>query len=111
MAKCVVRIGRSKDVYKMPVNKPCLAFSSFSQKWGEAVLNKDLIDYTLDYAKNKKLEYVEVRAQSQNREEMVLKNGDLEAYATYVDSGFSVRILTENGLGFASTNKWTKKEA
>jgi len=65
----------------------------------------------LEYAKGKKLEYAEVRAQGQNREEMILKNGDLEAYAMATDSGFCIRVLTENGLGFASTNKWTKKEA
>lgn len=75
------------------------------------MLDKDLIDYALDYARNKKIEYAEVRAQSQDREGIILKNGILEAYSMVVNSGFCVRILTENGLGFASTNKWAKEEA
>jgi len=75
------------------------------------LLDKDLVDYTLEYAKNKKIEFAEARAQSQNREGIVLKNDILEAYSTVVDSGLCVRILTENGLGFASTNKWTREEA
>jgi len=75
------------------------------------LLDKDLVDYALEYAKNKKIEYAEARAQSQNREEIVLKNGILEAYSIVVNSGLCVRILTENGLGFASSNKWTREEA
>ena len=75
------------------------------------LLDKDLVDYTLEYAKNKKIEYAEARAQSQNREGIMLKNSILEAYSTVVNNGLCVRILTENGLGFASTNKWTREEA
>jgi TldD protein len=35
----------------------------------------------------------------------------LEAYVSAVNSGFCVRILADGGIGFASTNKWTKEEA
>ena len=74
-------------------------------------MEKDIVDYCLEYAKNKKIEYAEARAVDTNAENMVLKNGLLDAYATAMDSGFCVRILADGGLGFASSNKWTKQEA
>lgn len=74
-------------------------------------MEKDVIDYALDYAQNKKIEYAEVRGQSQALDRMVLRNGILEAYVTAVDSGFCVRIMANGGIGFASTNKWSKAEA
>jgi TldD protein len=42
---------------------------------------------------------------------MVIKNGVLDAFISTEDSGFCVRILAKGGLGFASTNKWTRNEA
>jgi len=74
-------------------------------------LDKDIADYTLDYAKGKKVDYAEVRAHTENREELAMKNGVLDAYLSAVDSGFCVRVLVDGGIGFASTNKWTKEEA
>lgn len=74
-------------------------------------LDKDIADFALDYANSKKVDYAEVRAHSSNQEGLVMKNGVLDAYFSSVDSGFCVRILAEGGIGFASTNKWTKKEA
>jgi len=41
----------------------------------------------------------------------MMRNGILEAYATGVDSGFCVRLIANGGIGFASTNKWSKEEA
>jgi TldD protein len=41
---------------------------------------------------------------------MVIKNGVLDVFVSTEDSGFCVKILASGGLGFASTNKWTKKE-
>ena len=74
-------------------------------------MERDIADYALEYAGSKKIEYAEVRAQTQKQEELVLKNGILEAYVSAVDSGFCVRILADGGIGFASTNKRTKEEA
>ena len=74
-------------------------------------MEKDIVDYALEYAKGKDIEYAEVRAQREKNEELVLKNGILETYLSSVNSGFCVRILAESGIGFASTNKWTKEEA
>jgi TldD protein len=74
-------------------------------------LERNIADYALEYAGSKKIEYAEVRAQTQKQENLVLKNGILEAYISAVNSGFCVRILADGGIGFASTNKWTKEEA
>jgi TldD protein len=74
-------------------------------------MEESIVDYTLDYARSKKVEYAEVRAQSQTQDRLMLRNGVLEAYTSSVDSGFCVRLIAGGGIGFASTNKWTKEEA
>ena len=71
----------------------------------------DIANFALNYAAGKTVEYAEVRAHSEKGEGLTMKNGVLDAYASAVDSGFCVRILADGGIGFASTNKWTKKEA
>jgi predicted Zn-dependent protease len=71
-------------------------------------VDKDLVDFVLSYAAGKEVEYAEVRAHSEKSEGLVLKNGALDTYFSAVDSGFCVRILAEGGIGFASTNKWTR---
>jgi TldD protein len=74
-------------------------------------MEEDIVDYTLEYARSKNVEYAEVRAQDQIRERLLLRSGILEAYASAVDSGFCLRVIANDGIGFASTNKWTKEEA
>ena len=74
-------------------------------------MEEDIVDYALEYAKRKGVEYAEARAQSQVQERLMLRSGFLEAYSSAVDSGFCVRIIAEGGIGFASTNKWTREEA
>ncbi|MGB9676309.1 MAG: TldD/PmbA family protein [Candidatus Bathyarchaeales archaeon] len=72
---------------------------------------EDIADYALKYAMDKGVEYAEVRAQRQTEETLMLRSGILEAYVWTVDSGFCVRVIADGGIGFASTNKWTKDEA
>jgi len=74
-------------------------------------MEEDIVDFALEHAKSKGIEYAEIRAQSQLQERLMLRNGILEAYMSAVDSGFCVRIIADGGIGFASTNKWTKEEA
>lgn len=71
----------------------------------------DLAEYCLEHAMGKGADYAEVRALDRREEEIILKNGELDAYAISFDSGFSVRILAGGGLGFASSNRWTREEA
>ena len=74
-------------------------------------MNKDLVDYALEYARKKGVAYVEARGHSASREQLAMKNGVLDAYLSSVDEGFCVRILDRGGLGFASSNRLTKDEA
>ena len=74
-------------------------------------MEETIVDYALENARSKKVEYAEVRAQSEFQERLILRNGILEAYVWAIDSGFCVRIIANGGIGFASTNKWTKGEA
>ena len=64
----------------------------------------------MEYASGKEVEYAEARGVETNSEGLILRNGVLDAYTIGVDSGFNVRILACGGLGFASSNKWTKEE-
>jgi TldD protein len=74
-------------------------------------MDKDLVDFALTYANSKEIEYAEVRAHSEKNENLAMKNGVLDAFSSVVESGFCVRILADGGIGFASTNRWTRKEA
>jgi TldD protein len=74
-------------------------------------MEEEIIDFTLNYAQSKKTEYAEVRGQSLSLDRIMLRNGNLEAYVSVVDSGFCVRIMANGGIGFASTNNWSKQEA
>jgi TldD protein len=74
-------------------------------------MDEEIADFALECAKGKKIEYAEVRAHSQVQDGLMLRNGVVEAYVSAVDSGFCVRIIADGGIGFASTNKWTKEEA
>ena len=74
-------------------------------------MDKDIADFALSYAQGKKVDYAEIRAHTEKQEGLVMKNGILDAYFVTVDHGFCVRVLAEGGIGFASTNKWTKDEA
>ena len=103
---------------------PARALTHFERFWtSEGVLtlldpeedvthmDKDLVDFALSYANEKEIEYAEVRAHSEKNDQLAMKNGVLDAFSSVVESGFCVRILAEGGIGFASTNRWTRKEA
>ena len=74
-------------------------------------MDKDIIERAFDRAQSGGADYAEVRAHREHREEIILRNGVLEAYARSVDSGFGVRVLAEGGIGFSSSNRWTREEA
>jgi TldD protein len=74
-------------------------------------MEEDIIDYALECARKKGAEYAEARAQSEEQERLILRNGILEAYLAGVDSGFCVRVIANGGIGFASSDKWTKEQA
>jgi len=74
-------------------------------------LDKDMVEHALEHAMGMNPDYAEARAQSSLGEGIIMRNGILEAYIKTVDSGFNVRVLADGGIGFASTNRWTKEEA
>ena len=74
-------------------------------------MDEKILDYALEYAQGKKVEYAEARAQSRQNDQLMFRNGNLEAYASGVDSGFCVRVIAGGGIGFAASNKWTNEEA
>jgi TldD protein len=74
-------------------------------------MDEAIVDFALEYAQSKKVQYAEVRAHSQVQDGLMLRNGVVEAVVSAVDSGFCVRLMADGGIGFVSTNKWTKEEA
>jgi TldD protein len=74
-------------------------------------MDEEIVDFALECARSKKIEYAEVRAHNQVQDGLMLRDGVVEAVVSAVDSGFCVRIIADGGMGFASTNKWTREEA
>jgi len=62
------------------------------------ILDKDILEYALDHALTKRVEYAEARAHKVRQEQIILRNGALEAYVQSVDGGFNVRVLADGGL-------------
>ncbi len=74
-------------------------------------MDRDIVEHALEHAMGRHVDYAEARAHSAFSEQIILRNGVLEAYLQSVDSGFNVRVLAEGGIGFSSTNRWTRDEA
>jgi len=70
----------------------------------------DLVDFAVDYARQRGASYAEARYEHQDKEEFILKNGVLDALYVSEDRGIGVRALAKGGLGFAATNLLTKNE-
>lgn len=62
------------------------------------ILDKDILEYALDHALTKRVEYAEARAHSVHHEQIIIRNGALEAYFQSEDGGFNVRVLADGGL-------------
>jgi TldD protein len=74
-------------------------------------VEEEIADFALEYAQSKKPDYAEVRGHSHVQDGIILRNDITMAYVSAVDSGFCVRIMANGGIGFASTNRWSKEEA
>ena len=70
----------------------------------------DLVDFAVDYAREKGASYAEARYEHQIEEQFILKNSVLDALYFGEDSGIGVRALAGGGLGFAATNAMTKTD-
>ncbi len=78
---------------------------------------KDLTEYALEYARGKKIEYAEVRFETNNRDSLVFINGkmhigklpfELVTDAFSRKTGVNIRLLVNGGMGMATTNNLTK---
>ena len=70
----------------------------------------DLVDFAVDYAREKGASYAEARYEHQIEENFILKNSVLDALYFGEDNGIGVRVLAKGGLGFAATNSMTRTD-
>ena len=70
----------------------------------------DLVDFAVDYARQKGASYAEARYEHQTDESFILKNSVLDALYFGEDAGIGVRVLAKGGLGFGATNAMTKTD-
>ena len=70
----------------------------------------DLVDFAVDYARQKGATYAEARYEHQVNEQFILKNSVLDALYFGEDTGIGVRVLANGGLGFAATNSMAKAD-
>lgn len=67
-------------------------------------MNEDIADYALTQASSLPVDYVDVRLEHQVKNNIVLKNGLLDAVLHIADEGLGIRIVTGEGMGFSSTS-------
>ncbi len=70
----------------------------------------DLVDFAVEYARQKGATYAEARFERQEPEQFILKNGTLDALYVGADRGIGVRVLAKGSLGFAATNSLAKAD-
>jgi TldD protein len=74
-------------------------------------MNEDIANFALDYAQKKSgVAYAEVKCENDFGNGIVVKNAVIDALSYAEDEGLCVRILTKEGLGFASTNTLKNEE-
>ncbi len=71
---------------------------------------RDLVDFAVEYARQKGATYAEARFERQEPEQFILKNGTLDALYVGADRGIGVRVLANGSLGFAATNNLSKAD-
>jgi TldD protein len=71
---------------------------------------KDLVENFLDLASLKKVDYADVRIVRRQKEEIAVKNGEIEALTWDEDFGVGIRVHSQGAWGFACSSKVDKKE-
>lgn len=72
-------------------------------------MDEDSAEYALKLATTLGVLYADVRLENQEKNESIFKNGVLDVVNHVVNEGIGVRIMTENGVGFSSTNVLDKE--
>jgi TldD protein len=71
---------------------------------------KDLAENTISLAKMKNVDYADLRVVRRRWEEILVKNGNIEALTQDEDFGFGIRVLFRGAWGFACSSRVNKKE-
>jgi TldD protein len=71
---------------------------------------RDLVENILNLANLKKVNYADIRIVRRQREEIAVKNGNVEALTWEEDYGFGIRVLFRGTWGFACSSKVDKGE-
>ncbi len=74
-------------------------------------LDEDLVLFAVDYAMSQGAKYAEARLQQDSVKSYVVRNGIPEAVGITEDIGIGIRVLINGSLGFASTDRWSDKNA
>jgi TldD protein len=69
-----------------------------------------LSEFAVDLARQKGAAYAEARFERQEQENLILKNGVLDALYIGEDRGIGVKVLANGNLGFAATNSLSKAD-
>lgn len=72
-------------------------------------MDEDIAEYALKTASMLGATYADVRLETQERNDIILKNGVLDVAYNIVSEGIGVRIMTDQGVGFSSTNDLKKE--
>lgn len=72
-------------------------------------MKEDSAEYALKVASALDIVYADVRLEHQERNEIVLKNGVLDVVSHVITEGIGIRILTEDGIGFSSSDNLDRK--
>lgn len=70
---------------------------------------QDLALFAIKCAKKLDVEFLEVRAEKLTKEIFIMKNGILDGSGFGVNQGIGVRVIVDNSLGFATTEKLDKE--
>ena len=77
----------------------------------EFILDEDIALFAIDYGLSRGADFVEARLQRDLMRSYVVRNGVPESIGVSESIGIGVRVLVNNALGFASTDRWMDKEA
>ena len=72
-------------------------------------MDESIAEYALDEASSLGAVYADVRLETQQRNDLVLKNGVLDVASHIVNEGIGIRIITKRGVGFSSCNVLTRE--
>jgi len=70
---------------------------------------RELINYVLDLANLRKVNYADIRVVRGQTEEIAIKNGKVDAFTRDENFGFGIRVLFQGAWGFACSSRVERK--